>query len=59
MSPIDNKKRNRAGDLIQLTGLVVCGVGIGFELALRAAVWFIVITVGSILFAIGTKLKGR
>lgn len=51
--------RRRYGDIIQLTGLVVLGVGCGIELAYRAAVGCILITAGSVVFAIGTKLKGR
>uniref|UniRef100_A0A6M3Y0S7 Uncharacterized protein n=1 Tax=viral metagenome TaxID=1070528 RepID=A0A6M3Y0S7_9ZZZZ len=51
--------RLSTGDIIQLIGLVVIGVGTGIELALRAHLGFIVITVGSVCFAVGTKLKGR
>ena len=47
------------GDIIQLSGLVVVGIGCGIELASRAAVWTVLITAGSVIFAIGTKLKGR
>ena len=49
----------RQGDIIQLVGLVVCGAGCGIELAYRASVALILITVGSIAFAIGTKIKSR
>ena len=51
--------RARIGEIIQLAGLVVTGAGVGIELALKADVGFIYITIGSILFAIGCKLKGR
>ena len=51
--------KNRQGDIIQLAGLVVIGAGCGIELAYRAAWALILITVGSVCFAIGTKLKGR
>lgn len=47
------------GDAIQLIGLVLLGVGIALEIVFRASVFFILITVGSIIFAIGTKLKGK
>ena len=47
------------GDIIQLSGLVIVGIGCGVELATRAAIWTILITAGSVIFAIGTKLKGR
>jgi len=51
--------KTRRGDIIQLAGLVVIGVGLGVELALRAHLGLILITVGSVCFAVGTKLKGR
>ena len=47
------------GDIIQLVGLVIVGVGVGVELVHQAGLWLVVITVGSIVFAVGTKLKGR
>lgn len=50
---------NRQGDIIQLIGLVVIGLGTGIELALKADVGLILITIGSVCFAVGTKLKGR
>ena len=50
--------KSKYGDIIQLLGLVVIGAGLGTELALRAHVGLILITVGSVCFAVGTKLKG-
>jgi len=47
------------GDIIQLLGLVVIGAGVGIELAYKADIGLITITVGSVAFAIGTKMKGR
>jgi len=47
------------GDIIQLVGLVVVGLGAGIELAYRANFALLLITLGSIAFAVGTKLKGR
>jgi len=47
------------GDIIQLVGLVFVGAGCGIELAYRAAFGLLLITVGSIAFALGTKMKGR
>lgn len=47
------------GDIIQLIGLVFLGVGCGIELAFKAHAGLILITVGSVCFAVGTKLKGR
>ena len=51
--------RAGSGDIIQLIGLVVIGIGTGIELALRAHLGLILITAGSVCFAVGTKLKGR
>lgn len=48
----------RQGDITQLIGTVVIGIGVGCELSYGAALWLVVITVGSVLFAIGTKIKG-
>lgn len=47
------------GEWIQLVGLAVVGVGCGIELAVKASIGLVIITMGSIAFAIGTKLKGR
>jgi len=52
-------KTNRTGQVVQLIGLITLGAGIGLEIAFRASVWFTVITAGSIIFTVGTKLKGR
>ena len=49
----------RTGEFVQLIGLVFLGAGITLELEHRADIWLVLITVGSIIFAIGTKLKGR
>lgn len=52
-------EKSRKGDIIQLAGLVVVSAGCGIEIALKAHVGLIIITIGSIAFAVGTKLKGR
>jgi len=49
----------KTGDIIQLLGTVVIGIGVGIELAYKANVGLIIITIGSVAFAIGTKVKGR
>lgn len=51
-------KRKRQGDIIQLIGTVAIGIGLGCELFSGGDIWLIVITVGSVLFAVGTKIKG-
>jgi len=50
---------NRYGDIIQLIGTVIIGIGVGIELAYKADIGLITITIGSVAFAIGTKVKGR
>lgn len=51
-------KKSKQGDAIQLIGVLFMGFGIGVELCTKAELWCIVITVGSMLFALGTKIKG-
>lgn len=48
----------KIGDRIQLIGVLFLGLGIGAELFTGANIWLVVITIGSIIFAIGTKIKG-
>lgn len=47
------------GEIIQLAGLIFCVIGIGIEIYYEAHIGFISITVGSLLFAVGTKVKHR
>lgn len=46
------------GDIIQLIGTVMIGIGLGCELTAGGDIFLIVITLGSVLFALGTKIKG-
>jgi len=46
-------------ELIQISGLVMLGAGVVCEVIVGADFWLQVITVGSVVFAIGCKLKGR
>lgn len=48
----------KQGDVIQLIGTVIIGIGVGCELSYGADLWLVVITIGSVMFAIGTKIKG-
>jgi len=52
-------RESRQGDIIQLIGTVVIGVGVGCELSYGADIWLVIITIGSVIFALGTKIKGR
>lgn len=47
------------GEIIQLSGLMFCMIGIAIEIYYEAHIGFISITVGSLLFAVGTKIKHR
>jgi hypothetical protein len=51
--------RFNLADAVQLVGLVAIGAGIGMELTLRCDWCLIFVTAGSVIFAIGTKLKGK
>lgn len=54
----DVKLPGRIGELVQAVGLVALGIGIATELVRQASSGFILITIGSVVFAIGCKLKG-
>jgi len=47
------------GDLIQLIGVVLLGGGITCEIMQGGDIYLVVITIGCIVFTIGTKIKGR
>ena len=51
--------RSCLGELVQVCGLVLLGAGVVLELITRADFWLQAITIGSVLFAIGCKVKGR
>lgn len=52
------KKRGKWGEVVQLLGLVLLGLGIGLEIVYEGTIFLIIITIGSVVFAIGTKIKG-
>jgi hypothetical protein len=45
--------------LIELTGIAAIGVGVGIELATKADVGWVVVTIGSCLVAIGGVIWGK
>ncbi len=47
------------GELIQLAGVLLLGSGITMEIIQGGDVFLVVITIGCIIFTIGTKIKGR
>lgn len=46
------------GNVIQLTGVLLLGGGISCEIILGGDIHFLIITIGAIIFAVGTKIKG-
>lgn len=52
-------KRLNWGNLIQLTGIVLLGSGITCEIIFQGSIYLAAITLGAIVFAIGTKIKER
>lgn len=53
------KTKKKQGDIIQIIGTVVIGIGVGCELSFGGDIFLIIVTLGSVAFAIGTKIKGR
>jgi len=47
-----------AGNLIQLVGVLLLGSGITLEIIQGGDIYLVVITIGAIVFTIGTKIKG-
>lgn len=47
------------GDIIQLAGIITVTVGIAYECIFKAPLGYIIISVGCLAFAIGTKIKGK
>ena len=53
----DNEKKEKIGILGQWIGGVIVGIGIGVEVALGADLGYILISLGSLLYAFATKLR--
>lgn len=47
------------GDIIQITGIITLVTGITYEIITKAFIGYIIISVGSLIFALGTKIKGE
>jgi len=47
------------GNIIQLTGVLLLGAGVMMEIIMDADFWLWSITLGAVIFAIGTKIKGH
>ena len=52
-------KKDSRGTGVQLAGMIAVVVGIIYEIITKAHIGFFLITAGSLVFAIGTKIKGK
>lgn len=52
-------RKDFLGELIQLAGVLLLGSGVTLEMAHGGNIYLIVITVGCMIFTIGTKIKGK
>jgi len=49
----------KIGIAVQTIGLVTVGVGIGFEIGIGGDIFTYLIAIGSAIFAVGTKIRGK
>jgi len=47
------------GEVIQASGLACLVIGICIEISFKADIGYIVLTTGSLIYAVGTKFKHR
>ena len=52
-------KKLNVGDVVQSVGVVIMLASIGAEYVYVADVYLVVITIGSLVFSIGTKIKNN
>ena len=52
-------RKDFLGELIQLVGVLLLGSGITCEIMRGGDIYLIVITVGCVIFTVGTKIKGK
>jgi len=55
----EEKDKERRGSGIQLAGMIAVIAGIIYEVITKAHIGFFMITAGSLVFAIGTKIRGK
>lgn len=55
----EEKDKERRGTGIQLAGMIAVMLGIIYEVITKAHIGFFMITAGSLVFAIGTKIRGK
>ena len=52
-------RKDFLGELIQLAGVLLMGSGITMEAIKGGDIYMIVITIGCVIFTVGTKVKGK
>lgn len=52
-------RKDFLGELIQLAGVLLLGSGVTLEIMKGGDIYLIVITIGCVIFTIGTKIKGK
>ena len=52
-------KKLNVGDVVQSVGVVIMLAGIGAEIVYLANIYLVLITIGSLVFSIGTKIKNN
>ncbi len=55
----NGKDKGGKGTGVQLAGMIAVVAGIIYEIITKAHIGFFLITAGSLMFAIGTKIKGK
>ena len=52
-------RKDFLGELIQLAGVLLLGSGVTMEIIKGGDIYLIVITIGCVIFTVGTKIKGK
>jgi len=52
-------RKDFLGELIQLAGVLLLGSGVTMEIIKGSNIYLIVITIGCVIFTVGTKIKGK
>jgi len=52
-------RKDFLGELIQLAGVLLLGSGVTLEIIKGGNIYLVVITIGCVLFTVGTKIKGH
>ena len=55
----EEKDKDSGGTAVQFAGMIAVIAGIIYEVITKAHIGFFMITAGSLVFAIGTKIRGK